>query len=121
MADAFSNGALEITKRRHGGNLIVQFSGKSLVNDPAEFVLPVLADALAEAEASDLRLVLDFKDVSYMSSAAYAPVVRILHRAKNGTAKVTVVYTALLRWQEVAFSALSIFEADGGRIEVRGE
>jgi hypothetical protein len=120
MGEAFSDGTLDINKDRDGGQITLTFSGKSILNDPAEFVLPVLTEALAEAEASGERLVLDFRDISYMNSSTYAPVVRTLHKARMGSGSVSVVYTAALRWQEVSFSALSIFQTRDGRIEIVG-
>jgi hypothetical protein len=120
MSETFTNGAFSIEKHVDGNSLSLTFSGKSILDDPVEFVLPVLTDALTEADESGARLVLDFRNVSYMNSSTYAPLVRILHKARLASSEVSVVYSGAVRWQEVSFSALNIFQTRDGRIEITG-
>lgn len=121
MSETYTNGVFCIVKNIDGDQLSLVFSGKSILDDPVEFVLPVLSEAMNEADESDRRLVLDFRDVTYMNSSTYAPLVRILHKARLSSSRISVVYAGTVRWQEVSFSALSIFQTRDGRIEVTGD
>lgn len=121
MSETYTNGVFSIVKNTDGENLALVFSGKSILDDPVEFVLPVLSDALNEADEAGRRLVLDFREVTYMNSSTYAPLVRILHKARLSSSRISVVYAGTIRWQEVSFSALNIFQTRDGRIEVTGE
>ncbi len=55
-----------------------------------------------------------------MNSSTITPVIRLLHEAKRGGARVTILYKQTLRWQELSFSALTIFQTDDERIQIRG-
>lgn len=99
----------------------IHFSGKSILREPAEFVMPILLEALSEAMGRGKRLVLDFCDLAYMNSSTLTPVIKILERARLGDGQVTALYRKSLRWQAVSFSALSIFQTPDGRIQVSGK
>ena len=61
---------------------------------------------------------LDFRKLEYLNSSTITPVIRILEQAKRGTALVTVVYNAELKWQALSFSALYLFQSLDGRVTV---
>jgi hypothetical protein len=83
-------------------------------------VLPILLRGIEEANSSGKRLLLDFRDVAYMNSSTFTPIIKVLEKARVGDAQVTVLYAKGLKWQEVSFTALTIFQTRDGRIEVRG-
>jgi hypothetical protein len=55
-----------------------------------------------------------------MNSSTITPIIKVLERGKKGKNKITVIYEKSLRWQEVNFSALKIFETTDQRIEIKG-
>jgi hypothetical protein len=81
---------------------------------------PILGDALRRAVETGKGIVMDFQKLEYMNSSTITPVIRILHEAKKNGSKVHVIYQKGLKWQELSFSALTIFQTDDGRIQIRG-
>jgi len=55
-----------------------------------------------------------------MNSSTITPIIKILERAKRGSTHVTVLYDKSLKWQDLIFSALTIFTTKDKRVEIRG-
>lgn len=118
--ETYTNDQLQIDLLRDDRSLTVRFLGKSILRDPSEFVMPILVKSLNETAADGRRLIMDFQDLAYMNSSTLTPVIKILERARVGTGSVTAIYRKSLRWQEMSFAALRIFETRDGRIDIRG-
>ena len=99
----------------------MRFLGKSMLREPGEFLLPLLLKTLAEAIDGKKRIFLDFRDLAYMNSSTLTPVIKILERARVGKGEITLVYRKALKWQDISFSALVIFQTPDGRIAIQGE
>jgi hypothetical protein len=91
-----------------------------MLRDPNEFVMPILLKTLGEGIGEKKRVVLDFRDLAYMNSSTLTPVIKILERARVGEGQVTVSYLKSLKWQDISFSALVIFQTPDGRILIEG-
>ncbi len=111
---------LEIEEHADEDSVALRFRGKSILREPAEFLAPLLIKSLATAGSEDKRLVLEFRGLLYMNSSTLTPLIKILERARTGKAQVTVLYLKDLKWQDISFSALDIFQTKDRRIEVRG-
>lgn len=98
----------------------VKWLGKSYGRSPGQFITPILSDALLKSGHGTKRLVLDFRKLQYMNSSTITPVIKFLERAKRSTARVAVYYDQSLRWQDLNFSALTIFETPDQRVEIKG-
>lgn len=96
------------------------WSGRSTVREPGAFIVPVLARALELGRSSDKPLVLDFRAMAYMNSSTITPIIRLLGKATRTVNKVRVVYRKDLKWQELSFTALEVFQTPDQRIEIRG-
>ncbi len=94
--------------------------GKSTAREPGTFITPILNEVLKESEGERRAIVMDFRQLEYMNSSTITPIIRMLNEAKRGTATISVLYQAKARWQELSFSALTIFQTDDKRIEIRG-
>jgi hypothetical protein len=55
-----------------------------------------------------------------MNSSTITPVIKILERAKRGETQIEVVYQKSLKWQDLIFSALEIFQTNDRRVEIKG-
>ena len=44
----------------------------------------------------------------------------VLERAKRGSTRLTVIYESESKWQELIFSALTIFSTDDGQVLLKG-
>jgi hypothetical protein len=116
----YTNDQLRIDVSRKDGVIFVHFHGKSMLRDPNDFLMPILLRILGEASTERKRLQLDFRGLAYMNSSTMTPVIKVLEQARIGDGMVTVIYRKTLKWQDISFSALMIFQTPDGRIEIQG-
>lgn len=119
-ARRFEHNRLAIDRTDSASAVVLRFAGKSVDRKPADFITPILLDVLQDAGDSGRKIVLDFRDLAYMSSSTITPIIKVLERAKGGTNRLEVIYDPSLKWQTVNFTALKIFETPDGRVRVRG-
>jgi len=96
------------------------WKGKSIDREPGKFITPILTRMIKSSSDTDKRITLDFRELAYMNSSTITPVIKILERAKRGSTRVTVFYNKSLKWQDLIFSALTIFKSKDNRVEIRG-
>jgi hypothetical protein len=77
-------------------------------------------DLLRRSNDLKKRIILDFQKLDYMNSSTITPIIKILERAKRGKTQVTVLYKKILKWQDLSFSALEIFQTKDKRVEIKG-
>jgi hypothetical protein len=118
LAKEFVRNGLTIHFRRDQDRLVMMWSGKSDERNPALFLMPLLESALSDCEGKEL--VLNFRSLDFMNSSSITPILKMLDRAKRSQNRVTIIYRKALKWQELSFSALSVFETPDGRIKVVG-
>ena len=94
--------------------------GKSIEREPAEFIAPILNGIIKSSNYKNKLVELDFQNLTYMNSSTITPIIKVLERAKRGTAQITVLFDKTLKWQDLNFSALSIFETNDSRIKIEG-
>lgn len=112
------SGSLTVDHVYHDDRITLMFRGKSIVRDPNEFLMPTMLEALDMADREKKQLVLDFTELSYMNSSTFTPLIKVLEKARLSGNEVQVIYSAEQRWQQVSFSALTIFRTSDGRIDV---
>ncbi|HEY9593450.1 MAG TPA: hypothetical protein VHE79_03175 [Spirochaetia bacterium] len=120
IVQSYRNNQLQIDVARDEGSIVLQFHGKSMLRDPNEFVMPILLKTLGEAIGENKRVVMDFRQLLYMNSSTLTPVIKILERARVGKGEITVSYRKALKWQDISFSALTIFQTPDQRITIEG-
>ena len=89
--------ALRIFENKNGIDL--QWEGKSIDREPANFISPILAEILSRAAAKSKRITMDFRKLSYMNSSTITPVIKILERAKKSKTKITIFYKKSSRYR----------------------
>ena len=94
--------------------------GKSIEREPSEFIAPILNGIIKSSNYKNKLVELDFQKLTYMNSSTITPIIKVLERAKRGTAQITVLFDKTLKWQDLNFSALSIFETKDSRIKIEG-
>jgi len=119
-AKTFTNNLLTLEVRENNNAISIRWTGKSVDREPANFITPVLVDAIRKSSDDDKRVTLDFRELAYMNSSTITPIIKTLERAKRGKTRVTVTYLKSLKWQDVIFSALEIFRTKDGRVEIKG-
>ncbi len=117
----YENGLLTINVTEDDPSITAKWSGRSVERVPGVFLTPILVRLVNHAGDVDKRLVLDFKSLLYMNSSTITPIIKILERGKRGTAQITVRYDASKKWQDLSFSALTIFRTKDKRVDLQGE
>jgi hypothetical protein len=119
--ERFTSHLLTLDKIVDEPSITIRFIGKSNERNPSKFIYPILADALDQSAHSDKDIVLDFMDLEYMNSSTITPILKMLDKVKREEKhRVTIVYRQSLRWQDLSFSALKIFESRDNRIRITG-
>ena len=116
----FPNSQLRLESSIDDEAITLRLLGKSILRDPNEYIMPVLQEAVTEAVALNKRIVIDFTDLSYMNSSTLTPIIKILEKIRIGEGKITLLYRKSLKWQDISFSALVIFQTNDKRIEIKG-
>lgn len=118
--ESYVNESLQINVKENVDSINIQWTGKSVDRDPGRFITPILVNALGKTSQSNKRIVLDFQRLDYMNSSTITPIIKILDRAKRGSTRVTTLYDKSIKWQDLAFSALEIFQTEDKRVEIKG-
>lgn len=116
----YINGLLIIEVLEEEEHITAIWLGKSIEREPGKIITPILVRLVRKCSENDKRLILDFRSLAYMNSSTITPIIKILERAKKGSTKVTVIYDITLRWQDLIFSALTIFKTKDDRVQLRG-
>ncbi len=96
------------------------WSGKSIEREPGKFITPLLMRLIKRCGERDKRLLLDFRNIDFMNSSTITPLIKMLERAKRGSARMTVIYDSESKWQELIFSALTIFSTKDDQVSLKG-
>jgi hypothetical protein len=118
--ESFASNLLKIDVEENEESINIKWTGKSIHRKPGQFITPILVDVLKKSTDLKKRIVLDFRKLDYMNSSTITPVIKILERAKRGKVQVTVLYEKSLKWQDLTFSALKIFQTKDQRVEIKG-
>lgn len=118
--ESFENNLLKINIIENNGSIKLDWKGKSVEREPAKFITPILVDVLKMGSRNNCQIILDFRKLDYMNSSTITPIIKILERAKRGKSKIKVIYDKSLKWQDLSFSALEIFQTDDQRVEIKG-
>ena len=118
--ELFEDNLLQIELIENQNSINMVWRGKSIHRKPTEFIAPILAETIKRSSLSKKRVILDFRNLDYMNSSTITPIIKILERAKRGTGQISVLYEKTLKWQDLSFSALEIFQTKDRRVEIKG-
>jgi anti-anti-sigma regulatory factor len=120
MNKSLSNAQLQLELTEDENTILIRLQGKSILRDPNEFIMPVLQETIEDAGNQKKRIIIDFTDLVYMNSSTLTPIIKILEKIRMGDGKITLKYKKSLKWQDISFSALVIFQTSDNRIEIKG-
>jgi hypothetical protein len=118
--ELFEDNLLQIEVIENKNSISMVWTGKSTNRKPSEFISPILADTIKKSNATKKRIILDFRKLDYMNSSTITPIIKILERAKRGAIQITLLYNRSLKWQDLSFSALEIFQTKDSKVEIKG-
>ena len=116
----YSNKLLKMIVQEYENNISIIWIGKSIDREPSKFITPILMEAVKMSGEMSKKLILDFRKLLYMNSSTITPVIKVLERAKRGKTSITVYYDKYLNWQDISFSALTIFKTKDHRVDIKG-
>ena len=116
----YTNNHLTIEIFEDDDTIRAVWSGKSIEREPAEFIAPILNGIIKSSSYKNKLVELDFQKLAYMNSSTITPIIKVLERGKRGSARITVLFDKKLKWQDLNFSALSIFKTEDDRIKIEG-
>ncbi len=114
----YTNKTLNIKRSDDDDGISLVFSGRSRDRHPSEFLGPIFDEVLNEIKGGERKAVLDFRPLEYMNSSTITPIVKMLNNARRDKCRVEIIYHESLKWQNLSFSALTVFTDDA--IEVKG-
>jgi len=119
--EKFTSHLLTLEKIVDEPSITIRFIGKSNERNPSKFIYPILSNALDQSASNKKDIILDFRELEYMNSSTITPILKILDRAKREEdCQIAIVYRQSLKWQDLSFSALKIFEAKDNNIKITG-
>ena len=118
--ESYINNLLKIEVQERSDSIITNWTGKSVDRNPSQFLTPFLVDLLKRGNEVKKQIILDFQKLEYMNSSTITPIIKILKRAKKGKVQLTILYDKLLKWQDLSFSALKIFQTKDKKVEIKG-
>jgi hypothetical protein len=118
--ESFNNSQLQIERAEEEQAVILRLLGKSILRNPNEFIMPILQETIIRAADRKKRTVIDFTDLVYMNSSTLTPFIKVLEKMRVGEGEITLIYKKTLKWQDISFSALTIFQTNDNRIEIKG-
>ncbi len=116
----YRSNQLHIEVQENADTILVKWTGKSTDREPGKFIVPILVNVMKKSSDKKRKIVLDFRELDYLNSSTITPIIKVLERAKKGTADINLLFKKNLKWQKVIFSALEIFQTKDGRIEIKG-
>jgi hypothetical protein len=120
-AELFTSDLLTIEVKESADAIMVAWTGKSVTRKPGQFITPILVDVVKKSGETNKRIFLDFRRLDYMNSSTITPIIKVLERAKRGTTPISLIYQRAVKWQDLSFSALGIFETKDRRVTIEGQ
>lgn len=121
MDAVFDDGTLQISRILDDACLSLELKGKCIIRDANDTLMQIFASAMKESKNTGARLVLDFRQVTYMNSSSFAPIIKVLEKARLGQQALTIYFDGTQKWQTVSFSAMTIFKTPDARIRIDGD
>jgi len=119
-AEIFTGNLLSLEVKENETSINIKWTGVSIEREPSKFITPILVNAIKNSSDRNKRIILDFRELAYMNSSTITPVIKILERAKRGETQIEVLYQKSMKWQDIIFSALEIFQTKDRRVEIKG-
>jgi hypothetical protein len=117
MKKTIENKDLKLIINEQESEITITWVGRSTERDPALFLTPIFNELVD----TNKKLIMDFKNLEYMNSSTITPVLKAIDRLKKTTGSMHIVYAKDLKWQQMSFSALEIFQNNNYRIRIMGE
>ena len=117
--EAMQAGELAIHARGSPGVLELHWRGRSNAREPSAVIDPYLEQVFKASALDGNAVEMHFEELQYFNSSTIAAVITAIQKARAGGLRLTLVYSASLKWQRLSFEALRIFAKPDGLIQLR--
>ncbi len=89
----YRDARLKIILQKTAEGLTLHFYGRNILCNPADFPMPLPSRYLDLAASQKVRLILDFRHLSYIDSSTFTPLIKILQKARLGNDEVNAIFS----------------------------
>ena len=118
--ETFTSNLLQLEVKENEISFNIKWKGISIEREPTKLIAPILTNIIKKSSDRNKSVLLDFRELSYMNSSTITPVIKILERAKRSKTQIEVYYKKSLKWQDLIFSALEIFQTKDRKVQIKG-
>jgi len=111
------NGLLTLKVKEEKDKVIVDWEGESTDDNPAKYLEPVFNEIFKD---DSRHYVMNIGKLKYMNSGTMTPLITLLKRMTKGEGSFLINYDANVKWQELSFDALILFQTEDERINIVG-
>jgi hypothetical protein len=108
--DDLSSGDLTIEVTERDGALVCTWTGKSNERHPQKTLGPWFEGLLADAAGRSAGVEMHFERLEHFNSSTITALVRLIQTARHRAVRLTFVYDQDLKWQQLSFDALRVFD-----------
>jgi len=108
--DNLASGDLTIEVTDQDGALVCTWTGKSNERQPQKILGPWFDALLGDAAGRSAGVVMHFERLEHFNSSTITALVRLIQAARQRAIKLTFVYDQDLKWQQLSFDALRVFD-----------
>ncbi len=113
----FEAGELKIEIKVGAKLLKLTWLGQSNTRDPGQALRPFLEE-MAQLFNKEREVELDFRNLDYMNSSTFRPILNLVQAASSAARAVSVRYDAQKNWQRLSFKTLQAVSASLGNVRV---
>ena len=85
--------------------ILMEWIGKSTSLYPSQFLDPIFNKALAKNK----KIILNFSQLSYVTSSTLTPIIKLLDSVNRGTGQIEIRYDSTVDWQVLTFPSFIMF------------
>lgn len=109
---------IEISNNDEKKIMEVTWNGKSIDLNPDALFHSFFDEIIEELKSKNYSIVINFFPLVYMNSATMNSIIFFIKKLLENKIKTKVVYNRDLKWQDINFSTLEVFETKDGLFEL---
>jgi hypothetical protein len=99
------------------GSMKLMWRGKSNDRQPGKILHPYFRDVLERAATQKVPIELHFESLEHFNSSTITALIQFIQETKSKGIKLSISYSAALKWQKLSFDALRVFTKDNALLE----
>jgi hypothetical protein len=101
----FQSGEMRVAVKVNAGQVRLTWFGQSNTRDPKAMLAPLVQE-ITPLLTQERDVELDFRELDYMNSSTFRPLLQLVQAASKATRSVSVLYDGRKNWQRLSFKTL---------------